>query len=346
MAEEIGAAGAEIHWTLLAEFSHTGTLSAGNKWESSYSLEKDECAEITHFVVHSPVSGGVEQDLLYVVPVIDKAGIEEYVLFPGRYSLNLQPIPTNLHGAAMQLGSVERTMLYNTTLKAKDSIGVRVYAGASDVTAPFRIQVYGVLYKKDEALRAVYGDTIYGEAEVIEDRTRGKSLEITKDAVDVSIDNFDRFVGGVRQNKPIVMPFVRFARNKEATTANVLYEFNYLADETEAWENLYFDFDDREALFIKRMGIKYNDHLSKFGIKLGDRVYPKPSMFSVSTAIMNFGHAYPLYPSDMPVFLPLPELKQGYLIHDEKGRIVAMDDGTPIAAGGVIVAASGVRVSL
>jgi len=52
MAEEVGARGSEIHYTLLADFyydhSTEGDLAAGSKWEpSAKKLETNQCAEIT-----------------------------------------------------------------------------------------------------------------------------------------------------------------------------------------------------------------------------------------------------------------------------------------------------------
>ena len=357
MAEEVGARGAEIHYTLLADFYYDhdteGDLSAGSKWEpSAKKLETNQCAEITHFVIYPPTSAGVGLDLLYVFPVIDGAGIEEYVLFPGRYEWNIQPFPRNCIGASpvpLQLGTPGESMLLNTTLKAIDSIGIRAFAGSSAVTASFRIQVYGVLYNGDEALRSVYGDRVYGEgaSEELYDAARDASLTVTKPAVDVAVDNFDMFVGGVRQQKPIVMPFVRFARNKAATTANTLYEFDRTAGQAETWENLYFDFDEREALFLRYLGVRTVDHLKYLGVKIGDRVYPKPNMFRVDTMnTMHFGLAYPYLASDIPLFFPLPRLERGYLIHNIKGRVVVQDDGTSVSANNIVVATAGIRVSL
>jgi len=356
MAEEVGARGAEIHYTLLADFyydhSTEGDLGAGKKWEpDAKSLETNQCAEITHFVIYSPTSAGVGLDLLYVLPVIDGAGIEEYVLFPGRYEWNIQPFPRNCVGVGepLKLGIPGEKMLLNTTLKAIDSIGVRCFAGASAVTASFRIQVYGVLYNGDEALRSVYGERVYGEgqSEELYDAARNASLTVTKPEVEVAVDNFDMFVGGVRQQKPIVMPFVRFARNKKATTQNEEYEFDAKAGEAEKWENLFFDYDAREALFIRYLGVRTTDHLKYLGVKIGDRVYPKPRMFRVDTMnVMNFGLAYPFLASDIPLFHPLPRLERGYLIHNAKGRVVVQDDGTSVSANNIVVATAGIRVSL
>ena len=357
MAEEVGARGAEIHYTLLADFyydhSTEGDLGAGKKWEPpAKKLETNQCAEITHLVIYSPTSAGVGLDLLYVFPVIDGAGIEEYVLFPGRYEWNIQPFPRNCIGSPslpLQLGVPGEKMLLNTTLKAINTIGIRAFAGSSAVTSSFRIQVYGVLYNGDEALKSVYGERVYGEgaSEELYDAARDASLTVTKPEVEVAVDNFDMFVGGIRQQKPIVMPFVRFARNKKATTANTLYEFDKTSGETETWENLFFDYDEREALFLRYLGVRTVDHLKYLGVKIGDRVYPKPDMFRVDTMnIMNFGLAYPFLASDIPLFHPLPRLERGYLIHNIKGRVVVQDDGNSVSANNIVVATAGIHVSL
>jgi hypothetical protein len=226
---------------------------------------------------------------------------------------------------------------------------VRCYAGATDVTADFRVRFYGYLYDSAAELREVFGDTVYGTEERIADVNRGIELPVTKSEVEVGIDTWNEMVGGVKQDKPEIMPFMRYAYNAKATTASVPYEFNYeAADVANTWENLFFDYGVSDALYVKYIGVKTVSNLKYLGVKLGDKAYPKPDMFRVDypSNPFNFGHAYPLIPADFPGFLPVPALPLGYLIHNEKGRLIVQDNGTSISANSIVAALGGIKISL
>jgi len=371
MAEEIGAVGNLLQPTLLADFEHTGTQSAGDRYDfTAKRLESDEVAEIEYIEIFSPNAGWPGEDLKQVIPVIDGAAIEEYVSLSGRYTSNMAPPRINQMGGPAPLQGSRTVFSFgtpgiedpfrNTTLKAKKSISIRTFAGNSDITQDYRIRVWGRLYKGEAMLRSVFGDTVYGAEATIEDRNRGKSLSVTKDAVDVSIKNWDMFVGGVKQSKPEIMPMVRYAYNKVATTANTPFDFNYSdGDVANDWENLYFDYGTSEALFVKGIGVRSQTHLKYMGLKIGDREYPRSAgdekLFRVDyeNNPLHFGHGYPLFPQNFPLFVPMPLLPMGYLIHNEKGRVVVYDDGTSISAddgniptAGIVACLQGIKVNL
>ena len=360
MKEEVGAPEAERFFTLLADFYHTDTQSAGSTWNSpAYTLEKDEAAEITHMEIFPPVTAdGTAEDLRSVVPIIDDVAIEEYVSLSGRYeSVMMPPVRNILNTSPLQrqpsivwFGEpCVADPLRNTTLKSKRSIAVRTIAGDTSVTADYRIRVWGVLYKTESAVKKVFGESVYGIPSVILDANREKTIRFTKKAVSVSLTRFDQLSGGVKQEKPIIMPLFRYAYNAKPTTANVEYEFNYTAkDVANTWENLFFDLNEEEAVFIKGIGVKTVPNLKYLGIRIGDKRYPKPELFRVDCPSnpFNFGHAYPLFPRDMPIFLPLVTLPYGYLIHGEKGRIIVKDNGISIPANRIVAAMFGLHISL
>lgn len=363
MAEEaIGAVGRELHPKLLADFYYDhatlGDQAAGAKHDfTAVELEKDEVAEIVYYEIFSPMVGMVVQDLKQVIPGIDGIYIEEYISLSGRYDSNMAPPrlnqfvgPSPLQQArtVFKLGEPRNpNPLFNTTLKVKDKIGMRTFAGATAVGADYRIRAYGYIYKKDAMMRETFGDIVYGVGQDIIEIPRGRKLKVTKAPVRVEKSTWDKLAGGMKQEKPMVMPMIRYAYNKIATSQNTEYEFDYPASVQDTWEELFFDFDERDALFVKGIGVRSVPHLKYLGLKLGDRLYPR-DLFRVdeNNNPFHFGHGDPLFPANFPLYASIPELPMGYLIHKEKGRVVVMDDGTSIVADQIITAMQGVRVEL
>lgn len=367
MAEEIGRPGAYQHYTVLADFLNDSGQSAGDKWEpSAKKLESDEVAEVAYMEIFSPIQAdGSIQDLKQIIPVVDGKGIEEYISLSGRYDSNMAPAQLNQFVGPAPFGTTREVFqfgtpgvespLANTTLKAKNSIGIRTFAG--DGTAPYvtpidenyRVRVYGVLYKTEEEIRRIFGDSVYGGEATLEDRNRNRRLAFTKDAVDITKRNWDMLVGGTRQSKPQVMPFVRYAYNAKATTANTNYEFNYTADEVDFdYEDMYFDFGTEEALAVSGFGVRSPDNLEKMGIKLGSDELPRPNAFSVlrENNPLHFGHGRPQFPEDFPMFIPIPTLKYRYVINNEKGRIFVRDNGTSVSTDDIVAALQGIKIEL
>jgi len=345
------------HPTLLADYyydhSSEGDLGAGDKWEQTTSLESNQVAEITHVEVFSPISSGTAGDLRRLTLIIDGQDLGQYVLINPYYWHNTAPPRAFIYNTVWQFGSgaiAETHPLMNLTLKAKKNFGIKAFAGDSAVTSSFRIRIYGYLYEEEEHLRRIFGDRAYTDPATIVDRNRGVSLDVTKDAIDVSIEHWDEMVGGVRQAKPQVFPLVRFAYNATATTANREYEFSHKANQVATpEENLFFELDENEAVFIQSLGVRSVEHLKYAGIKIGSVKYPGDEGFRVDYPVahpLHFGHGYPLFPQDLPIFYAVPRLNWGFLIHDEKGRVFVQDDGTSISADNIVVAIQGIYVSL
>lgn len=358
MAEEaVGAVGRELHPRLLADFYRAAaTQAAGAKHDfTAVKLETDEVAEIEYIEVFSPTLGGVAEDLKQVIPAIDGIYIEEYISLSGRYDSNMAP--ARLHQLAGPSPLVSNRQVFkfgdpltkdplrNTTLKVKEKIGMRTFSGATAVTQEYRIRVYGYVYKKEETMQEIYGNILYGPGPSLIEMARGRKLAVTKDPVAITRANWDKLSGGMKQTKPIVMPMVRYAYNKLATTGNTPYEFDYAASVQDTWEELYFDFEKRDALFVQGIGVRSVANLKYIGLKLGDRFYPR-ELFrcDVNNNPFHFGEGAPLFPVTMPMYVPIPRLPYGYLIYNEKGRVVVMDDGTSITANQIIAAMQGIRV--
>jgi len=87
-----------------------------------------------------------------------------------------------------------------------------------------------------------------------------------------------------------------------------------------------------------------------------DRI-PTPQSFTPETEGLNplhFGHAYPFFAANIPLFRTIPKLEKPYLIWNEIGMVVVRDDGTIIPAAntgvepptGIVVALTGIRIEM
>ena len=335
--------------TFKYDASTLGTLSAGNKWDRTKSLEDNQVAEISHVEIFAPVKDdGTYEDLRRVIPIIDGKILEDLIALPGKYDLLFTPPWNGVVRWRFRFGEPGvRDPRRNTTLKAVKKVGVRAFAGSSDVTSSFMIRFWGYLYEEEETVIDTFGERIYGEETRIYEDIRGKSLSFTKPEVEVSMKNFDKLVGGINQDSPKVMPFAKFAKNNKATTANELYEFKKTDDYVaEDWENMFFDASESEAYIIRCAGVRAVTNLEGFGLKIGTEEFPR-GLYPADpdTNRWHFGLAdVQGYSSANWFGIPYLELG-GYVIHNEKGRIVVRDNGTSIAAGQIYVACSGWQVT-
>ncbi|GAI88845.1 unnamed protein product, partial [marine sediment metagenome] len=88
---------------LLADYIHTG-VQVANTWvrpsprDVVGELEKNERAEVVYMEITSPVTGGAEEPLRKVVPVLDGQRYSEYVSLSGVYSSNMAPPKRSIWG--------------------------------------------------------------------------------------------------------------------------------------------------------------------------------------------------------------------------------------------------------
>jgi len=334
-------------FTTIATFEHTGTLSAGNKYDDYIKLESDQVAEITAIEIFSPVDEGTYEDLLRVVPYIDGKYLEDYIALAGQYDLCFTPPMANVVRWFYEFGEpATRDPRRNTTLKAVEKVGIRAEAGASNVDADFTIRLWGVLYEEEESVIDVFGETIYGIDTPVAEDIRGTSLVFTKPQVDVSLKNFDKLVGGVNQDSPKVMPFARFGKNTSATTPNTFYE--YRSDNGNVdydWENFYWDLDEDKAVIITRAGVRSVSNLKYMAFKIdGDYFPPDKMRVDVDLNYYHFGLADQIGYTTANWF-GIPKLRYPIMIHDEIGRFGIIDNGTAVSADTCYAALAGWEIS-
>ncbi|GAI93483.1 unnamed protein product, partial [marine sediment metagenome] len=142
------------------------------------------------------------------------------------------------------------------------------------------------------------------------------------------------------------------------------YQFRYdIGRVSDSDENLYFDFDELDALVVESIGVRPDGlvgHLANTGLLIAGDYHPKgliPTTWRTAWGIgdnpLNFGLVYPLIhyegnaPEEIPFWYAIPKLDKPYLVWNEKGILVIRDDGTAVvAANGVIVALTGIRIEM
>lgn len=320
-------------------------------------LETNERAEIVYAEIFSPVTGpGVEEQLRKIIILLDGEEYGKYVSLSGIQATNMAPPKDRIWaGRLLSFGTPHNSNpLLNTTLKYKQNVSVATLAGAAiQITQNYRIRLWGYVYK-DTELPQVFG-TMNFPAQVI-DRARGRSLVLNKGPIPVTASTWQTLPGGKDQAIPKINPFVRYAYNLLATDAQQGdYQFRLTnGGVVEEQENLYWEFDDKDALIIESIGVKTAANMARTGLRVDGNYHPKgpttrSSMFptTIGVNMLNYGHFAPYAPVNHPYFVAIPRLDKPYLLWNEIGYVVIRDDGVgAVAANAVQVALTGVRLEM
>jgi len=347
---------------LLADYYHTGA-QAVNTWERPTprtvggELERDERAEVIFaeiFAPRNPATGAGEL-LRKVIPVLDGERYGEYVSLSGIRESVMMPAKDRVWGAKLlSFGTpMSSNPLLSTTLKYSHDITIETLAGATAIAHDYRIRLWGYVYKVDE-LAKVFGTMLFPASVV--DKVRNRTFTLVKAAIPVNGDTWKTLPGGKDQSIPKVNPFMRFAWNLKATDGKSGdYQFRYeTGNVLDSDEDMYFEFDEKDALLIEGLGIRAPANLEKTGLRIAGDYHPKglfPTPESVAPATeglnpLHFGHAYPFFASNIPLFRIIPKLERPLLIWNEIGMVVTRDDGTIIAANSIIAALTGIKVEM
>ncbi len=339
---------------VLADYLHTGTQTA-NTWarptprEVGGELERDERAEVVFAEIFSPVTGaGVAEALKKIIPVVDGERYGEYVSLSGIRDSVMTPPKGRIWGAKLySFGTpMSNNPLLSTTLKYSSSITLETLAGGTDITQDYRIRLWGYVYKVDE-LAKLFGSMQF-PAQLF-DKARNRTLTLAKEAIPVNGDTWKTLPGGKDQAIPKINPLIRYAYNANATDGKSGdYQFRYeTGNVTESDEDMYFDFDAKDALLVEGLGVRAPANLAKTALKIGGDYHPK-GLFPTTqyNNPLHFGWAYPMFPSDIPLYYAIPRLERSLLIWNEIGQVIVQDDGTSIAADAIIAALTGIRIEM
>ena len=335
-------------------------------------VETDERAEIVYAEIWSPVSLTGDEALKKIVVVADGQELGKYISLSGIRAACMAPPKDRIwagrlysFGTPLDVTQPVQNPLLNTTIKVKQNVTIATLAGPasavppeSPITQNYRIRLWAKVYKKDELPR--FGSM--GFPAYLTERTRNRTVVLSKSAIPINADTWLTLPGGKDQAIPKINPFVRYAQNLLATDGmQGDYQFRLQTGGVlEEQENLYFEFDELDALFIEGMGIKTGAipfpaaNIARCGLRIDGGYRPKgptdrTSLFPTTVGInqLNFGHLAPMAPVAHPYYAAIPKLPQPYMIWNEIGYVVIRDDGVgAVAANATIVTLTGVRIEM
>ena len=347
------------HYELRLLADYLGGAQAVNVWARPTpaavvgELERDERAEVVFAEIWSPVTGaGIEEELKKIIPVLDGQKYGEYVSLSGIRSSVMAPPKGRIWGAKLySFGTpMSNNPLLSTTLKYSESITVETLVGAvTAITQAYRVRLWGYVYKVSELPR-VFGTMLFPTRLV--DRARNRVLTLNKAAIPVNGDTWRTLPGGKDQSIPKINPFIRYAYNLKATDAKSGdYQFRYgIGNVAESEEDMYFDFDSLDAIFVEGLGIRPDaaGNLAKTALKIAGDYHPKGLIpTTLTNNPLHFGWADPFFPNTIPLYYAIPKLERPNLIWNEIGQVIAQDGGTTaVVINALIAALSGIRIEM
>jgi len=326
---------------LKAEFTGVSLSAGGGATKDVYEVSPNEVLEVYRMEVIPPVDGdtGTVKKLREVTLLING---EEYPhVHPNSVMLPIEH-PNNV-GVAVDLGvpvlhsAILRRQPYaieNTTVKLKegDTLGVKAVADES-ITQDFAVRLIAARVKGADELRRQAGASYMVSISLDRD-------VYSKPAVPIRPDTFDRLPGGKAQEKPAVYPWIIYARNAQATTANTWYSFNYPNFVSYEWQKLHWNLvKELRAYLIRHLGVlpHTNSKAVRFYIE-GRETNPE----FITRPLPEENFFYPAMTYDVGVNADLKragpvKVEPPRLFHKVKGGVQVIDNGTSIPANGVEV---------
>jgi len=334
-------------------FTFNGPAKAGAELISSaYELPPKEVVEVYRIEVIPPVTEkGRIKKLRYVTV---RASGKEFdtirinsVMAPAETHQNLA-VALNLGVPLLHVPITGRipSAVENTTLKFKpgDTIDVKVVPDedlADTDTIVVRLKAARV--RGEDVLRSVVGITTFSKTITLDADT------YSAPPVSISLDTFDELPGGMRQSKPVIMPWVVWATNKQATTPNMPYEFVYDRFADYDWMTLSWNLVNKDVAYLV-YAVAVWPHANSKSV-IFDVVGRETTLEYPTRPPPEINWAMPPMYYDMAVNMDLRRagpriLAKPFLFHGVKGGIKILDNGTSIPARGVEVAVWGVKFEL
>jgi len=369
-------------------FAVLGNQAADTWWRPTTAavfgeLQADERAEIVYAEVWSPVSLTGDEALKKIVIVADGQELGKYISLCGVRAACMAPPKDRLWGSRLysfgtplDITQAVQNPLLNTTIKVKQNVTVNTLCGPasavppeSPITQDYRIRLWGKVYKKDELPKfgqMPFKGNLTGLKAYLTERTRQRTIWlIGKDDIPINAETWLTLPGGKDQAIPKINPFARYAQNLLATDAmQGDYQFRLVTGQVlEEQENMYWEFDELDALFVEGLGIKTGaipylaTNIARTGFRIDGDYHPKgpttrTSLFPTTVGIneLNFGHLAPMAPVAHPYYAAIPKLPQPYLIWNEIGYPVIRDDGVGAVAlaipNNTIICMTGIRIEM
>jgi hypothetical protein len=347
---------------------YLGGAQAVNTWQHptpaavNGEIETDERGEVVFAEIWPPVTpAGVEEELRKVTISLDGKETDAYVSLSGIRATNMAPPQDRIWaGRLYSFGSPHNpNPLLNTTLKYKQNVTVNTLAGPTvAITQPFRVRLWGYVYKTGD-IPGAFGAMAMQFPTTLREVARNRQIALNK-TLPINGDTWLTLPGGKDQAIPKINPFVRYAYNLLATNGQQGdFQLRYKTGQVlEADEDMYFEFDEKDALFVEGLGVKADPapgHLARMGLIIGGNYHPKgptnlTSLFPATPGInpKNFGFMFPsVLPNNLQLYAAIPKLERPYLIWNEIGGVIIRDDGLgAVAANAVVAALSGIRIEM
>ena len=343
------------HLILRFKYDHSseGDQSADEVWNSDvYELEPHEVLEIYKMEIIPPVKSttGVIEKLKYVTLVI---GGKEYetihvnsLMLPADHPTNpAVAIPFGTPYLHRPLTGVLPDPVSGKCPKVRrgEKIRIRTVAGET-IDTDYEIILYAARVKNEDKLREVIGTSAIPVAVTLNGET------YSKPDVPIRLDTFDELPGGLRQEKPQIFPWLTWATNKAATTANQWYSFEPDQYVEEDWMDLSWNLVNKdEAYLVEYLAVipHSNSKSARFYIegRVTNPEYP-------TRPLPEYNYFPPPLYLDTSVNQSLKrtavprKIVPPILYHGVKGGIQVKDNGTSIPANGVIVEVWGTKFVL
>lgn len=325
-----------LDYGVLLEHDHTGALLADAVETSTVeTFGTDEGYQVDKVWIYPPFNVGGALENLTVQLVIDGNPVDLIHL----HSSNYPPYLSNSKWIGIPLGDhLSNDPIKNTCLKGKNKLQVRCIGGAGGITGDYKIKLIGDYFKEDAAVRRSLGGMFNPNPSTFYDFQRKKSVTISR-PVTCSILNLTEMSGGApKAPKPRVLPYISFAWNKAATTANT--EYNFALEEQNVdkdWEDFLWNLDTTEAILLSYIAVGEVTNSKELWIEIADLEYPRGHFdIRLNTNELPFSN----FDTEQPL------RKYNLLIHDEKAVLKVKDDGTIVPANTLLVGVWGKKFEL
>jgi hypothetical protein len=354
--------------TCLGYWINNAGMLANTQWRPAASagvisteLDTKEMAEIKFVEVRSPIlPDGTPEDLASIYLVLDEEPTQTSINLTGRNDMSMAPPRQHMiNGMIIPLGDGiidamkgPRPLLDNTTLKFRSSARIVCTAGNAAITQPFSVRLWGYKYTERDLLKMLGGNTTMPGQLTINEALRDRTFTVQRPTISINWENWDQLPGGVKQPKPSVMPFMRWAVNAQATTLNTPYMFRFERGQVAQEEqDLYWNFDQKEkALLIKGIGIRHAANLTYAAIvnTAEAKAHPKGRyLLAANNNPLHFGQATPIINEPYRYFAIPRFAEADHLIWKDLAYLAIWDNGqVPVAANSVQVAVNGVVFDL
>jgi hypothetical protein len=335
-------------------FRLTGPASAGAELISSaYELPPKEVIEVYRIEVVPPVdteTGRIKR-LRYVTV---RASGKEFdsirinsVMAPAEAHQNLA-VALNLGVPLLHAPVIGRvpSAVENTTLKFKpgDAIDVKVVpdealTGDDAVT----VKLKAARVRDEDVLRSVAGISTFSKVVALDEDV------FTAPSIPISLDTFNELPGGQAQSKPIIMPWVVWATNRQPTTPNTPYDFIYSQFADYSWMTLSWNLVNKEEAYLV-YAVAVWPHANSKSI-IFDVVGRETTLEYPTRPLPEVNWAMPPAYYDVNVNKELKRagpriLAKPFLFHGVKGGIKIVDNSASIPARSVELAVWGVLFKL